>query len=88
MQQFNLNELYLNDNNSSTYMKNIHLTKREEMSSHQYDLITNNKKIKFYSIIKNDCHKSDYLNINIIHTASGGTQDLGHSFFQYGPPSR
>ena len=23
-----------------------------------------------------------------LNTASGGTQDLGHSFFQYGPPSR
>ena len=88
MQQFNLNVLYLNDNNYSTYKKNIQLTKREELSSDQYDLITNNKKIKFYSIIKNDCHKSDCLKINIIHTASGGTQDLGHSFSQYGPPSR
>ena len=88
MQQFNLNGLYLNDNNSSTYIKNIQLTKREELSSHQYDIITNKKKIKSYSIIKNDCHKSDCLNINIIHTASGGTEDLGHSFSQYGPPSR
>ena len=84
----NLNELYLNDNNSSTYIKNIQLTKREELSSRQYDIITNKKKIKSYSIIKNDCHKSDCLNINIIHTASGGTEDLGHSFSQYGPPSR
>ena len=69
MQQFNLNELYLNDNNSSTYIKNIQLTKREELRSHQYDLITNNKKLKFYSVIKNDCHRRDCLNIitNINH---------------------
>ena len=69
MQQFNLNELYLNDNNSSTYVKNIQLTKREELSSHQYNLIRNITKLKFYSIFKNDCHKSDCLNIitNINH---------------------
>ena len=29
-----LNELYLNDNNSSTYVKNIQLTIREELTSH------------------------------------------------------
>ena len=46
MQQFNLNELYLNDNNSSTYIKNIQLTKREELSSHQHDLITNKQENK------------------------------------------
>ena len=65
----NLNELYLNDNNSSTYIKNIQLTKREELSSHQYNLLRNNKKLKFYSILKNDCHKSDCLKIisNINH---------------------
>ena len=30
----NLNELYLNDNNSSTNTKNILLTLREELTSH------------------------------------------------------
>ena len=38
----NLNELYLNDNNSSTYIKNIQLTIRVELTSHQYNLIRNN----------------------------------------------
>ena len=38
----NLNELYLNDNNSSTYIKNIQLTIRVELTSHQYKLIRNN----------------------------------------------
>ena len=33
-----LNELYLNDNNSSTYIKNIQLTIREELTSHQCNL--------------------------------------------------
>ena len=59
----NLNELYLNDNNSSTYIKNIQLTIRVELTSHQYNLIRNNQKLKFYSIFKNDCHKSHCLNI-------------------------
>ena len=38
----NLNELYLNDNNSSTYIKSIQLTIRVELTSHQYKLIRNN----------------------------------------------
>ena len=38
----NLNELYLNDNNSSTYIKNIQLTIRVELTSHRYNLIRNN----------------------------------------------
>ena len=38
----NLNELYLNDNNSSTYIKNIQLTIRVELTSHKYNLIRNN----------------------------------------------
>ena len=59
----NLNELYLNDNNSSTYIKNIQLTTRVELTSHQYNLIRNNQKLKFYSIFKKDCHKSHCLNI-------------------------
>ena len=65
----NLKELYLNDNNSSTYIKNIQLTIREELTLHQYNLIRNNKKLKLYSIFINDCHKSDCLNIitNINH---------------------
>ena len=33
-----LNELYLNDNNSSTYIKNIQLAIREELTSHQCNL--------------------------------------------------
>ena len=76
----NLNELYLNDNNSSTYVKNIQLTKREELSSHQYNLIRNNKKLKFYSIFKNDCHKSDCLNIitNINHKKTLNKDRLGN----------
>ena len=57
-----LNELYLNDN-SSTYTKNILLTIREELTSHRYNLIRNNTKLKFYSTFKNDCHTSDCLNI-------------------------
>ena len=57
---FNLYELYyfLNDN-SSTYINNIQLTIREELTSHQYNLIKNNKKLKFHSIFINECHKSD-----------------------------
>ena len=58
-----LNELYLNANNSSTYIKSIQLTIREELTSHQYNLKRNNKKLKFYSIFQNNCHKSDCLNI-------------------------
>ena len=58
----NLNELYLNDN-SSTYTKNIRLTIREELTSHRYNLIRNNTKLKFYSTFKNDCQTSDCLNI-------------------------
>ena len=58
----NLNELYSNDN-SSTYTKNIQLTIREELTSHRYNPIRNNTKLKFYSTFKNDCHTSDCLNI-------------------------
>ena len=74
----NLNELYLNDNNSSTYIKNIQLTKLEELSSHQYNLITNIKKLKFYSIFKKDCHRRDCLNIitNINHKKHWINSDL------------
>ena len=84
MQQFNVNELYLNDNNSSTYIKNIQLTKLEELSSHQYNLITNTKKLKFYSIFKNDCHKSDCLNIitNINHKKTLNKFRLGNHRLQ------
>ena len=80
----NLNELYLNDNNSSTYIKNIQLTKLEELSSHQYNLITNIKKLKFYSIFKNDCHKSDCLNIitNINHKKTLNKFRLGNHRLQ------
>ena len=80
----NLNELYLNDNNSSTYIKNIQLTIREELSSHQYNLIRNNKKLKFYSIFKNDCHKSDCLNIitNINHKKTLNKFRLGNHRLQ------
>ena len=51
-------------------MKNTQLTIREELASRQYNLIRNNKKLKSYSIFKNDRHeKSDCLNIiiNINH---------------------
>ena len=84
MQQLNLDELYLNDNNSSTYIKNIQLTKREELSSHQYNLIRNIKKLKFYSIFKNDCHKSDCLNIitNINHKKTLNKFRLGNHRLQ------
>ena len=80
----NLNELYLNNNNSSTYIKNIQLTKREELSSHQYNLIRNIKKLKFYSIFKNDCHKSDCLNIitNINHKKTLNKFRLGNHRLQ------
>ena len=65
----NLNELFLIDNNSSTYIKNMQLSLREELTSHQYNPIRSNKKLKFYSVFKNDCHKSDCLNVitNINH---------------------
>ena len=53
--------LYSNDNNSSTDMKNVQLTIREELTSHQYNLIRSNKKLKFYSVFKIDCHKSAWL---------------------------
>ena len=58
----NLNELYLN-NSSSTYVKNIQLTIREELTLRQYNAIRNNKKLKLYSIFINGCHKRDCLNI-------------------------
>ena len=80
----NLNELYLNDNNSSTYIKNIQLTKREKLSSHQYNLVTNIKKLKFYSIFKNDRHKSDCFNIitNINHKKTLNKFRLGNHRLQ------
>ena len=65
----NLNELFLIDNNSSTYIKNMQLSLREELTSHQHNPIRSSKKLNFYSIFKNDSHKSDCLNIvtNINH---------------------
>ena len=80
----NLNELYLNDNNSSTYIKNIQLTIHEELSSHQYNLITSIKKLKLYSIFENDCHKSDCLNIitNINHKKTLNKFRLGNHRLQ------
>ena len=79
-----MNCTQLNDNNSSTYIKNIQLTKLEELSSHQYNLITNIKKLKFYSIFKNDCHKSDCLNIitNINHKKTLNKFRLGNHRLQ------
>ena len=65
MQQFKSQWIVFNHNNSSTYIKNIQLTIREELTSNQYNPIRNNKKLKFYSIFKNDCHKTDCLNIII-----------------------
>ena len=47
----------------------INIYEEYPLTSHQYNLIRNNKKLKFFSISKNDCHKSDCLNIitNINH---------------------
>ena len=51
-------KLYLNGNNSSTYIKHNQLTVHEELTSNLYNLIRTNKKLKFYSVFKTDCHKS------------------------------
>ena len=59
----NLNELFLIDNNSSTYIKNMQLSLLEELTSHQYNPIRSGKKLKFYSTFKNDSHRSECLYI-------------------------
>ena len=61
--------LFLIDNNSSTYIKNMQLSLREELTSHQYNPIRSSEKLKFYSIFKNDSHRSDclYIITNINH---------------------
>ena len=56
-----MNLLYSNDDNSSTDMKNIQLTTREELTSHRYNQKGRNKKLTFYSVFKIDCHKSAWL---------------------------
>ena len=63
---------------------NWELTIREELSSHQYNLIRNDKKLKFYSIFKNDCHKSDCLNIitNVTHKKTLNKFRLGNHRLQ------
>ena len=50
------------------------------MALHQYNLKRNNKKLKFYSIFKNDHHKSDCLNIitNINHKKTLNKDRLGN----------
>ena len=65
----NLDPLSLNDENSSTYFKNIQLTLNKESTKHQLNLVKHNKKLNLYSMFKNDCHKTTCLNTitNITH---------------------
>ena len=80
----NLNGLFLNDNNSSRYIKEVQLTLHKELTLHQYNLIRDNKKLKFYSIFKKDCHKSDCLNTitNISHKKTLNKLRLGNHRLQ------
>ena len=67
----NLNALNLNEKNS--VISQVRLTLSKELTQHQLNLMTQNKKLKFYSMFKTDCHKADFL--NTINNSSHKTEN-------------
>ena len=58
----NLNAANLAKNNYSSFLSQIRSSLNKRITEHQLNLIKCNKKLKFYSQFRTDCHKADCLN--------------------------
>ena len=58
----NLNTTNLTKNNHSSFLSQIRSSLNKRITQHQLNLIKCNKKLKFYSQFRTDCHKADCLN--------------------------
>ena len=58
----NLNTSNLTKNNHSSFLSQIRSSLNKRIIQHQLNLIKCNKKLKFYSQFRTDCHKADCLN--------------------------
>ena len=58
----NLNAANLAKNNYSSFLSQIRSSLNKRITEHQLNLIKCNKKLKFYSQFRTDCHKADCFN--------------------------
>ena len=76
----NLSNLNISNLNIHNFTERIRLNVNKTSTNHQLNLLNLNKKLKFYSIFKQDCHKTDSLDSikNVRHKKQINTFRLGN----------
>ena len=60
--QLNINKQSVNFKNPSTFLSKAENNLSKHLKNHQLNLIRTNKKLKFYSIFKNETNHSEFIN--------------------------
>ena len=60
--QLNIHKQSVNFKNPSTFLSKAENTLSKHLKNHQLNLIRTNKKLKFYSIFKNETNHSEFIN--------------------------